>query len=69
MRGGSERPDNNEGHSSQYAIRKLCRLAAFVMTQLPLKYISFFFLLFNPFTLRVSLESVVCYSHIFENNF
>ena len=23
----------------------------------------------NPFTLRVPLESIVCYSHTFENNF
>ena len=39
------------------------------LTDIPcLQPIDAIYFVFNPFTLRVSLKSIVCYSHTFESN-
>ena len=44
-------------------------IPCFVHLELTLCCCFFKYLNINPFTLRVSLESIVCYFHTFENNF
>ena len=44
----------------------VCTLSVYI-TMIRVIYWARFFPLFNPFTLRASRESIVCYSHSFEN--